>query len=144
MYCYNYKFIEMVFDWLRKGDFKNTSGYIPLNGHIRNEIVENGQSMKKQSIETDYVKLFYLEQLVKEASEKGIRVLLVVSPSWMGGNLSAEGYAGIKNIAKKYSAQFIEYIDSEICNNPDNFEDSSHLNDKGARGFTDDLVSKIK
>ena len=38
----------------------------------------------------------------------------------------------------------MEYIDSDICENPDYFEDSSHLNDKGARTFTEDLVSHIK
>ena len=141
MYCYNYKFIEMAFDYLRKGDFIKTRGYIPLNGHIRQEIIDKTNPERENLIEMDSVKLFYLEQLLKEAREKGTKVLLIISPSWKGGNLTADAYSCIKTMAEEYGAQFVEYIDSEICNNPDNFEDSSHLNDKGARAFTDDLFS---
>ena len=143
MYCYNYKFIEMAFDWLGKGDFKKTGGYIPLSGHIRNEIVGKGQPKKIHSIEADSVKLFYLEKLVKEASERGIQVLLVVSPSWKGGNLAVDAYSCIRAMAGKYGVRYFEYINSDICEEPDNFEDSSHLNEKGAKSFTEDLVSKI-
>jgi len=143
MYCYNYKIIEMAFDFLRRGDYMQSRGYIPLNGHIRKEIIGKAKLEKSHSIETDSVKLFYLEQFVKEARKKGAQVLFVVSPSWKGGDLTADAYSIIKAIAEEYRVQFVEYIDSEICNNPDNFEDSSHLNDKGARAFTHDLLSVI-
>ena len=143
MYCYNYKFIEMAFDYLRKGDYKSLRGYIPLNGHIRKEIVDKAKPEKIHSIEMDSVKLYYLEQLIKEAKDKGAQVLLVVSPSWKGGGLTADAYSIIKTMAKEYSVQFIEYIDSEMCNNPDIFEDSAHLNDKGARTFTYDFLTMI-
>lgn len=143
MYCYNYKFIEMVFDWLRNGDYKEVGGYIPLYGHIRSEVVEKGRPEKETSIETDSVKLYYLEELIKEAKEKGTQVVLVISPTWMGGYLTADAFSCIKAIAKKFDIVFIDYINSEICEDPDNFEDSAHLNDKGARAFTKDLVSRI-
>ena len=51
--------------------------------------------------------------------------------------------SSIKSMTERYGVQFLEYVDSEICDNPDNFEDSSHLNDKGARSFTEDFVSRI-
>lgn len=143
MYCYNYKFIEMSFDLLRKGDFKKVGGYIPLYGHIRNEVVEKGKPGKESLVDTDSVKLYYLEELIKEAKEKGTQVVLVVSPTWMGGSLTSDAYSSIKAVADWYGVQFIEYINSDICENPDYFEDSSHLNDKGARTFTDDLLSGI-
>lgn len=143
MYCYNYKFIEMAFDYFRKGNYQKTSGYIPLYGHIRKEIIDKVQSERNYSIKTDSVKLFYLEQFVKEAREKSTQVLLVVSPSWKGGDLAADAYSGIKTMAERNGIRFVEYMDSELCDNPDNFEDSAHLNDKGARAFTYDLFSGI-
>lgn len=143
MYCYNYKFIEMAFDRLRNGDYKEVGGYIPLYGHIRSEVVEKGRPEKETSIETDSLKLYYLEELIKEAKEKGTQVVLVVSPTWMGGYLAADAYSGIRTLSERYGVQFIEYIDSNICDNPDYFEDSSHLNDKGARLFSEDLVSRL-
>jgi len=144
MYCYNYKFIEMAFDRLRNGDYKEVGGYIPLYGHIRSEVVERGQPEKEISIETDLVKLYYLEELIKEAKGKGTHVVLVVSPTWKGGGLSAEAFSEVKTLAESYGVEFLEYINSEICDNPDYFEDSAHLNDKGARVFTEDLLSRIK
>ena len=41
LYDYNFKFIEMFFDCIRKGDYTKKAGYIPLYGHIRSEIVNN-------------------------------------------------------------------------------------------------------
>lgn len=143
MYCYNYKFIEFAFDCVRKGDYKETSGYIPLYGHIRKEIIEKELPEKKHSVEIDSYKLFYLEQLVKEAGEKGTQVVLVISPSWKGGNLEVEAYSCIRFLVEKYGVRLFEYINSDICEDPDNFEDSSHLNDKGAKEFTEGLVSRI-
>lgn len=143
MYCYNYKFIEMVFDRVRRGNYKNTGGYIPLYGHIRREVVEKVQSEKESFIPTDPIKLYYLEKMIKEAKGKGTNIVLVVSPTWKGGPYAVKAYSAIKSMADRYGILFIEYIDSEICNNPEFYEDSSHLNDKGAREFSNDLFSKI-
>ena len=61
----------------------------------------------------------------------------------MDGYLTADAHSSIKSMTERYGIQFMEYMDSEICDNPDNFEDSLHLNDKGARSFTEDFVSRI-
>ena len=143
MYCYNYKFIEMAFDRLRNDDYKTECGYIPLYGRIRSEVVEKRDSEKESSFEADAVKLYYLEELIKEAKGKGTHVVLVVSPAWEGGFLTKDAYSGIKAMAERFGVQFLEYINSQICDNPDFFEDSAHLNDKGARVFTNDFVSRI-
>lgn len=144
MYRYNYKFIEMSFDCLLKGNYMKLAGYLPANGHIREEVVRKPVKKTTTAIETDSVKFFYLEQLVKEAKAINTKVVFVVSPYWKGGSYSANAYDQIQALANKYSIQFIDYTDSDICNNPDNFEDSMHLNDKGARTFTDDLFSRIQ
>ncbi len=144
MYCYNYKFLEMASDCLRWGDFKGNAGYIPLNGHIRQEVVNKPKPEKEASIETDEVKLHYLGMLLKETKEAGTEMVIVVSPSWKGGTRLPEAFAPVRALAEKYGAPFYEYINSPMCDNPDYFEDSSHLNDKGARQFTKEIVSLIK
>ena len=143
LYRYNYKFLEMVFDCLHSGDYMATFGYLPLYSHIRNEIVQQSPSERTVSMPLDVDKLFYLEQLTKEANNVGTRVMFVVSPSWKGGPFSLEAYAEVQEIARKYSAYCFEYIDSSICINSDYFADSYHLNDKGARTFTNDIVTRI-
>lgn len=143
LYCYNYKFIEMSFDYIRNGDYMATRGYLPLSGHIRSEVVERQAEEKERSFVTDAMKMHYLEQLVKEAKEMGTQVVLVVSPSWRGGGYTAEAFSLVRQLAERYGVQFYEYIDSEYCDNPDLFEDSSHLNDVGAREFTMDFISRL-
>ncbi len=143
MYCYNYKFIEMAFDNLRYDDYRKSAGYLPLNGHIRQEVVDRMLETRKDEISTDEVKLYYLEQLVKEAKEKETEVVLVVSPYWKGGGYSLAAYGDVQDLAHKYGVQFIEYLGSWICDETDCFEDSYHLNDKGAKVFTEDVCQRM-
>lgn len=143
LYCNNYKFIEMLSDCIRKADYMKTAGYLPLYGHIRKEIIEGKQPKKKTEIASDDIKLLYLEQLVKEAKKKGTDVIFVVSPYWNGGGYSINAYRSVRNIAEKYNVRFEDMLDIEISRNPDYFEDSYHLNDKGAKAFTDYLLSCV-
>ena len=144
MYRYNYWFLEIVANCLSERDFKGEAGYEPKYEHIRSEIVNRPRREKIQSINTDTVKLHYLEQLVKEAQAKGTQVMFVVSPVWRGGIYAPAVYAEVEKMAHHYGIQYLQYMDSEICDDPDCFKDSNHLNDKGARVFTEDLASHIQ
>lgn len=144
MYSYNYKFIEMAFDYLRNDDYRAAAGYLPLNGHIKQEVVERKQRAKNNTLNADEVKLYYLEQLVKEAKEKGTKVVFVVSPYWKGGYYALTAYDKVKDLANSYDAPFVEYLNSKLCEEADCFEDSYHLNDKGARMFTENIVSYLR
>lgn len=144
MYCFNYKFLEILFDYKGKTDFIKNQGYVPLYGHIRDEIVNNPRGNKIENIPFDADKIYYLELLLTDAKQVGTKVVFVVSPSWKGGGYSREVYTNIEAIANQYGVQFIDYIDSEICDTPDYFEDSAHLNDMGARVFTIDFTTRIQ
>ena len=144
LYCNNYKFIELLFDCIRKADYMNNAGYIPLYGRIRKEIVEKENLEKKNTIEIDKIKLFYLEQLVKEAKPNGTDVVFVVSPYWKGGGDALKAYDKIKDITNRYDIPFIEYLNSEICDEADYFKDSYHLNNDGAISFTNVVIEDIK
>lgn len=143
MYCYNYKFLEMISDSRQHCDAVCKTGYLPLYGHIRSEIVNNPKSNLESKVTLDDVKVYYLEQLVKETKEAGSELIFVVSPYWKGYGYGAKTYSYIKELSKRYGVPFIEYIDSDICNSPDYFEDSYHLNDKGAKVFTKNVCQRI-
>lgn len=144
MYRYNYKFIEMAFDNIRVEDFKLLEGYIPLYGKIREEIINKPIIERSRSISYDEVKLYYLERLLIEANDVGSKVILVVSPSWKGGGYEPVIYSEIKDMANRYGVQFVDYLNSDICDIPDCFQDSQHLNDNGASEFIEDLALRIK
>lgn len=142
MYRFNYKFLEIFSDCISKDDFMKKRGYMPLFGHIREEIVKSKTMELSTSLEYDTEKMHYLEQFVKEAKDANIKIVFVVSPSWQG-KYSSKYYTKVQTLAAKYSIPFYDYAESNICNNADYFEDSSHLNDTGSRFFTNDIMSQI-
>ena len=143
LYCYNYKFIEMFSDCRQKDDKVSKTGYIPLYGHIRDEIVKKERVASNVVIRQNFEKAYYLEQLVKETKIAGTKLIFVVSPYWRGYGYGKKTYSLIAELSKRYDAPFIEYVNSDIFNNPDYFEDSHHLNDCGARVFTNDVCKRI-
>ena len=141
MYRYNYKFLEGISDCATNNVVDD--GYVPLEGLIRQEIVDK-ENFEHKVITIDSVKLKYLEQLVKEAKEKDTRILFVLSPSFRGVERDQVAIKSINDIAKRYSVRFLDYSDDSICQDASLFYDSSHLNDKGARQFSNKLVVWIR
>ena len=141
MYRYNYKFLEIFSDCVRSSNVNN--GYKANYAHIRTEVIDKVRDTARTTLhEFDSVKMECLNNLVKEAREKGIQVVLVSSPYWKGFN--DIDMSPIKAFAEKKGILFVDYADSELRNNPDLFADSMHLNDQGAKSFTSDLVVRLK
>ena len=141
MYRYNYKFLEIVSDCARPSDAKR--GYQPNYNHIRHELINKERTLEKLKIgKIDVVKMACLTKLIDEAQLKGIKVVLVSSPYWKGYGDS--DLSVIRKFAEEKRVPFIDYADSDIRNNSDWFADSMHLNDKGAKVFTIDLINHIK
>lgn len=143
MYRYNYKFIEMTADCSRKGEDK-LKGYIPLYGKIRQEMVDAPRPTTKTEIEYDETKIRYLDQLAKECKKKGVKLVFVTSPVFRGGGYTIDSFDAVSKIADRYDLPFLHYYDSEYSETPNMFKDSQHLNDEGARVFTNDCISQIQ
>jgi len=140
MYRYNYKFLEIISDCVMSPTIQK--GYIPLRGHIRQEIIETTQEALKVHPEQDAVKLEYLGKFITEVQGAGYRIVLVSSPYWMG--YTQTDITAIETLAEKYGVAFLNYDQSELAGNPEYFSDSMHLNDDGANEFTKDLATKLK
>ena len=141
MYRYNYKFLEIASDCVRSSDAHN--GYSPNYKQITNEMVNRTRSTKKIDINpVDPVKIECLEKLLAEAKRKGVQIILISSPYWKGHDDFE--LKEVKRLASTMNVPFIDYVDSEIRENPDWFADSMHLNNKGAIVFTADVINRIK
>lgn len=140
MYRYNYKFLEILSDCVVSPTIQQ--GYIPLKGHIRQEMIEAKSESTMARLEVDAVKLEYLEKLISEVQGAGCRIVLVSSPYWKGHTQT--DFSSIEALAEKYGVAFLNYDESDLAGNPDYFADSMHLNDDGANEFTKDLVTKLK
>lgn len=141
MYCFNYKFLEVISDCVRPSD--SNGGYKPNLKHIRQEVIDAEPTVKMYEYnEADEVKMQCLANLIEEAKEMGVKVVLVSSPYWRG--YPEIDLHLVKNLADKMNIPFIDYANSEIRNNPDWWADSMHLNDEGAQVFTEDLSIKLR
>lgn len=142
MYRYNYKFIEIVSDCVKK-DVVNLRGYIPLKGEIRKEMIDAPRPIKSPAIDEDSVKIYYLEQFAKECQEKGTNLIFIASPAFRGGLYNEDTFEAVVNIANKYNFSFLYYYDSKYSEEPCLFKDSYHLNDNGAVLFTNEIINYI-
>lgn len=141
MYCFNYKFLEVFSDCVRPAN--TNGGYKPNMNHIRQEVIDAEPIVKRYEYkEADEIKMQCLANLIEEAKEMGVIVVLVSSPYWRG--YPEIDLHLVKNLAEKMNVPFIDYAVSEIRNNPDWWADSMHLNDKGAQVFTSDLSIKLR
>lgn len=142
MYCYNYKFIEMLSDCLRSEN--DDRGYFPEYGQVRPEAEAKLNDSKPRQIHLDTVKLQYLEALAKECREKNVKLVFCVSPWLQGGNIySEETFAPVAEIANRNGATFEYFNAGRLFDNDKLFKDSYHLNDEGARVFTAELVDEL-
>lgn len=141
MYCFNYKFLELLSDCVRPSE--TNSGYKPNRGHIRQEVINAELKKEKTEIlEVDEVKMNCLKAFISEAKNKGVIVILVSSPYWKG--YSDIDLRFVREMADYMNVPFINYADSGIRNNPDLFADSMHLNDEGAHVFSRDFAQVVK
>lgn len=141
MYCFNYKFLEVMSDCARSRD--SNGGYKPNFKHIRQEVIDAKPTVRRYEYnEADEVKMQWLENLIEEAKKMGVKVVLISSPYWRG--YPEIDLHLVKNLADKLNVPFIDYANSEIRNNPDWWADSMHLNDEGAQFFSSDLSKKLR
>lgn len=122
----------------RKEDF---NGYVPLEGKWDQPIETS--SLGNYDIDSEKVKLFKL--FIEDCVNSKIGLNIICSPYFLKYNPPDYSIKIGKEIAKKYNIPFFDYsTDSTFINNPKLFDDISHLNDLGARVFTNQVIDPIK
>lgn len=136
---YNSVSIPLFIDYLsvRSMDAK---GYSPMNGKMKKE-PENKETNRKPVI--DSLKLQYMHYFIKDASEKGIPLVIVVSPKYNA--VGSHDLEPIKELCNAYNVPFLDYYaDIEFLNHKEWWKDPMHLNDEGAKVFTERIIGTIK
>ena len=138
LYQYNTKFIQMIGDNI-KPQQQVMQGYKPIYGTMNYE----PNAMQSVDVEVDSLKLKYIEKLIIDTQQKGIRLVFMISPFYKAS--SSDSYDSVKKLAKKYDVSFYDfYADEEMSHDKSLFSDPSHLNDRGARFFTEKVAVILK
>ena len=122
----------------RRGDIK---GYIPLYKIWRNPI-KNLRLIRKY--EYDKNKIVFYKNFINDCIQKKIKLFIFVSPYFTKTNRLDYSILTGKRIAKKYDVNFYNYSnDKQFLKANTFFADIKHLNNNGAKKFTNIITNKI-
>jgi hypothetical protein len=118
----------------------NLKGYMPLTSEW-NEPIRDGGSLNP---ELDNNKIKTYESFIKDCVNSKAEVYIICSPLFIRyENVSYSLFLG-KKIADKYNVRFFDYSrDSATLGNPSHFADILHLNDTGAKIYSNKVIDSI-
>lgn len=141
-YIYNSKLLTYLF-FLFTSDYPyEKGGFAPLYGSIdglhSHEVVYSEKACDNQVKQT-------FEKTIQRCKEKGVELYCVLSPRFETGDYtSLPNYLQLKSILSENDIPLIEeYYHSPILSQPEYFRDNAHLNETGARVFSQMFSSDI-
>ncbi len=143
---YIYSYNSLIFQILKgnlgsgKSEGPELKGYTPLN---KTMVPEKIGTWDICDIPVDNNKVNLVKDIISTCKKKNIELIFVHSPIWITMQKS-NCHNILADICSENGIRYIDMSnDSTFINRPDYFEDISHLNDKGARIFSNMLSDKI-
>jgi hypothetical protein len=124
---------------------KDTKGYLPVFRKMKNEKLADAQNDNMRTeIRVDDNKITALNDIMETCKQRKIKLLFVQSPVYsMIYNTFCDSV--ISALCTKNEIGFLNLPNQDLfINNPNYFVDRNHLNDKGARVFSNIVVRHIK
>jgi hypothetical protein len=116
-------------------------GYVPLFRKMDKSFIDTAATVR---VHIDEFKLKLLGDLVQTCRERNIRLIFVNSPTWRINR--AGGFEKVWNAF--CSENSVNYLDisnmKDFIDHPEFFSDVYHLNDTGARQFSEFLVNELQ
>lgn len=140
-YRYNSKLVQTIkcnyIPW------PEDKGYEALSGVM--EVVD-GNTADVLDVVSDPVvedtKVEYLHKLINICKQHNIKLAMCYSPYY--GVKPSKSIAAIKDIAREENILFLDYSLDEEFQKAELFQDASHMNDTGARKYTNELLTILK
>lgn len=120
---------------------KDINGYIPIT-KIWNGPIQIYDSSIKYEIDNNKVKVY--ESFIQDCINSKVKLYIVCSPHYIKSNHTDYSIILGREIAKKNNINFFDYSkDYVFINNSNLFADIAHLNDTGAKAFSNMLIDSI-
>lgn len=140
MYRYNSSLLGYIREALADREINN-KGYKPLFS-IWNDAL---QPREKQNAQFYPSKDVYLRKLLDKCLESNVRIIVFNSPSYYEFEEPMPWENRIKEICDEYDIPFFNHAnDSLFLSHPEWFNEPFHLNDTGARKYSEIVVQEIK
>lgn len=135
MLRYNSCLAEMGVDFL-SGHGREPKGFSPLK-----DVYSQPVSPRVDEGTIDSLKFGYMEKFIRAAQKKSVPLVLVASPKL--GIHDASVLTPAKELCEQFGIPFVDYYAASDFQNPAFFADPIHMNDKGARLFSERLVHDL-
>lgn len=137
LYRYNGQLVSIILS-LRSNNSDNSNGFQPLEGYIKNE----KQQDRGYVLKIDSIKYKYFNDFIDFTKDKGIRLIVVLSPEYNTPFIN--DFEPIREICDSKGILLLDYFDNPSFQNREFFKDHCHLNSNGARIFTEKIVGDLK
>ncbi len=142
LYRYNSKAIQIMMDYLtREKPEDEYDGYSPFYKTLNYVPQEYEPLYKKCKVDT--LKWNYIKKIIDVSQKKNIKLFFTISP-WYKCNDDGDYKSLIDYCRKKEVPVFNHLKDTLMVNTNSYFADPAHLNDKGARFYTEMIINDIK
>ena len=135
---YNGELLFTVSGFLRSSAKDNNLGYEPALGKLHDDTVAE----KDYSETLDNLKMYYLRKFIKLTKEKGIDLMVAFSPEYR--TPFAMDFQPVRDLCETEGIRVIDYFDELTYQNVNYFADHCHLNESGARLFSENMAQMIK
>ena len=137
MFRYNGKIADLLKDQFVVGDF-TFDGYAPLQGEMKTD--PDVKKFEEVPI-LDTLKLHMMEDFIAMLCASDTRLIMTASPKF--GAVSSDVFAPVMALCKQYGVEFWDYYAAEEFQKMEYFKESMHMNDKGARMFSECIAKRI-
>ena len=137
MFRYNGKIVDLLKDQV-VGSGYTADGYSPMHGEMKKApatVTSDGKPV------IDTLKLKMMEEFIKRFGNSDTRLVVIASPKF--GARSSDIYDPIKEMCMHYDVEFWDYYTATEFQRMDYFKESMHLNDKGARAFSEIVAQRL-
>jgi len=123
----------------RKEDVK---GYIPLQKVWKEPLKKDIESIKRYK--TDSIKVNIFKSLIEDCKKAKVKLFVICSPIFVKYDNQDQSVQLAKDIANHENIVFLDFSQASIfLQNPSYFQDPGHLNDDGAKVFSNMLIDSI-
>jgi len=122
----------------RKGDI---NGYVPLTKVWNDSIIVDNRT---GNYELDSTKIKVYESFIQDCIHSQVKLYIVFSPHYIKFRHADSSILIAKEIAQKYHVAFIDFSkDAFFLKSHQLFQDIDHLNDDGAKIFSNLMIDKM-
>lgn len=139
-YRYNSKLVQTIkcnyIPWPEDRGYEALTGMMQVAEGVKAADVLATTTSEEPIIEER--KLLYLQKFIADCKANNIQLVMCYSPYY--GQSVPKSIRIIEGMAKKNDVPFMNYGDDVRFQNPEYFQDASHLNDTGARVYCKEIV----